>query len=782
MSIPFYVFDFNNVIVSVFLSMLSCIIAIESSRKINMTAKKAPYLLIFSTLLGTTFWLAHSYVSFSINLNFSTENYFSYFSLNLLLCVIGSYIALRIAQNNNFNQKRYIITGLGIGLIIIVADITGFYILFRQLIEFKPILLIMSSLLTFGTALSMLRFLIQITNEELFTFETKWKYIGCFLAGSSLAGIPYIVLVSILDLSSLDVDNNEPYLFLVPFIYMINANLVLLLGPDFFGARILSKVTSRYKSLSNQNPNAVFSINLEGKIVGVNKEALLLTGYSEGELIGLHISTLLYNGMSPKLKMILNSVRLGDAKNIETKLKRKDGGLLDVKITASRIIIDKVVVGAFGIVEDITQFKLDQATIEHLAYYDELTNLPNRRKLKEMMLEKINTNKPFSLFLIDFDKFKRINDNFGHTFGDCFLVAVSERLSHTIPMGCSVSRMGGDEFVVIVPNIYDPIELAEKILNEFRIPIIVNGVEILLTASLGITSYPLHSDKEDELVKYADISMYKAKEYGSNGYTYFNTNMIDEQINLSLENDLRKAIDDNILEIYYQPKYNLNNRNIIGSEALLRWNHPEKGFIPPSIFVPLAEEVGLIVKIERYVIEEVCRTLMHWKETKINTMRISINVSLISLFQEDFIEFINNTFEKFDIDGSLIEFEITERMVMKNEKYVNDCLQILRDKGIEISIDDFGTGYSSLSYLHKLNVDRLKIDKSFIDISNQRTEIISTIINVANGLNLKVIAEGVETEEQVELLRSLGCNEVQGFFYSKPIPAEEYKTLLQTLY
>ncbi|OIK04095.1 hypothetical protein BIV59_22310 [Bacillus sp. MUM 13] len=356
------------------------------------------------------------------------------------------------------------------------------------------------------------------------------------------------------------------------------------------------------------------------------------------------------------------------------------------------------------------------------------------------------------------------------------MIEVGKKLQNLINDSGITSRLGGDEFLILVPHT-DVTTLAEQIIQTFRSPLSVNGYEVLLTASMGIASYPEHSTNTNDLYKYADIAMYHSKENGANSFSVYNEEMAEETLNkLGLESDLQKALDNRELLLYFQPKVHTAEDKLTGSEVLLRWNHPEKGFIPPNVFIPIAEESGMIVFLEKFVFNEVCKVLSKWKESGKDIKRVSINISLISILQEDFASHIISTLEEYKIEGHFLELEITERIVMKNEDDVNCILQTLREKGIHISIDDFGTGYSSLSYIDKLNVDILKIDQSFIRNIESNREVITAIIFLAKSLKMKVIAEGVETKKQIQLLKELGCEDVQGYYYSPPIPLKDFES------
>ncbi|WP_156969472.1 sensor domain-containing protein [Jeotgalibacillus campisalis] len=761
--------------------MGSCIAGVEISRRVKEgNGNKQKTLILGSLFLGLTFGLTYFFVAASVDLPFTVANFPLYMVSYYVLVSAASYMALSMAQFNVSKKIHYIAVSIVITLSIVIADSVGFYILFNELIKVTPIFLVVTILLTLGTSLSLFRFLIQITNEQFSEVAYKWKFFGCCAAGMGLAGIPYIVLVSLVDFQSFNEAAAEPYLFLSPFIFVIGANLLLMLVPDIYGDQILLRSTTSVQSLFNHNPLAVFSIDLSGKIIDVNEQAEALTGYSKNELLTMTIRDFFTGSKKERIRPNVSSIVNGVTTNIETQIHKKSGEKVFVRITATRTIMTGKLIGVYGIVEDITESKNSKKTIEYLAYHDELTGLPNRRMVKQIMKKQCRQNSAYDILIIDFDRFKRINDSFGHSFGDQLLVEVGEKLEH-ISKGkiTLLARLSGDEFLILTEK-RNGKELSKIIVEYFKNPMSINGIDLVLSASIGIASYPEHSTNMDELHLYADLAMCESKTKGGNCWTKYQTEFSTvSESKLSLEHDLRKAIENQDLVVYYQPKYNLNNSVITGAEALLRWNHPDHGFISPGVFIPIAEETKLIVPLERDVILKVCKQLAQWKKQKIELDRVSINLSIESIFQEDFIDYILKILKKYDIKGSALEFEITERIVMRNEEYVNSTLQKMRNLGIEISIDDFGTGYSSLSYLHKLHVDVLKIDQSFISNIAMNKAIISAVLSMAKSLDLKVIAEGVETKEQLEMLQLLGCEVAQGFYFSRPVPTDQFEELMQ---
>ncbi|WP_213365593.1 EAL domain-containing protein [Mesobacillus boroniphilus] len=778
MDIPhMYIFDLNNIALTVVFSIISSILAVEFSRQIKrISEKKKSKIALYSVVLAFTFWLTHLFVIISAGVPFSTSNYYLYFLIFFGICAIGSFAALSLAQREIANTSQYIFTSILIAASILIADFTAFYIIFKNAITIQPIFAALSVFMVLVTSFLLLRFLMQITNEDIYEFVKKYKYIGSVLGGIALAGIPYIILTSMMTV----VEGEGPHSALAPFIFMAAANLLFMLVPDLFGEKLIMKNVQSHLSLFSHNPDSVFRVDLQGYILSVNKEAVEMTGYMANELAGLHFIDLIGgNEEEQKIRKYFRKVLRGETKLIETTLKRADSTYAEVRITAVRIIVKNTTVGVFGIVRDITEQKKADKMIEYLAYHDELTNLPNRRNLEKVMAELFIKDEAFSLIYLDFDRFKRINDTFGHSFGDKILMQIGKKLAEVVPEECLVARIGGDEFAILVAEGNKPDQIANKVVRAFQSPLFAEGMEFLITASIGISKYPEDTDNLELLLKYADMAMYKAKENGANHFQFFDQSMVDQNLNkFELENDLRNAINSDALTVFYQPKYNATTNEITGAEALARWKHPRHGMIPPGVFIPIAEEANLIVPLERLIIRQVFSQLVTWKEQGFDVPRTSINISIIHFYQEDFVKFMQLALKEYDLYGELIEIEVTESIMIKKEDSINAQLQSLREIGIEVSIDDFGTGYSSLSYLSKLSVDRLKIDQSFISHSQENREIISTIVSMATNLKLKVIAEGVETESQIDLLKSLGCQEVQGYFYSPPLPSNEYETMM----
>ena len=419
------------------------------------------------------------------------------------------------------------------------------------------------------------------------------------------------------------------------------------------------------------------------------------------------------------------------------------------------------------------------------ASFDSLTSLHNREHFLFELQERISLakreNNKLAILFIDLDHFKEINDSLGHDYGDIVLKITAERLKNSVRDSDIIARFGGDEFVILLNNIHNVdeiIEFCDRILNKLKETITLQNNNYHISASIGISISPDDSIDSDNLIKYADIAMYKAKKSGKDRFAFYKTEMSQEAIKrINIKNDIFSALKNNEFELYYQPQIDKNNQ-IVGIEALIRWHHPKEGLVSPNYFIPLATEIGIIDKIDLWVIEEAIKQYQSWLQEGLNPGILSCNITMYQIEKNNFIRDLMNILEKYKFDAKNLNLELTEQSIMQNPKKSIDILETLIQLGIQISIDDFGTGYSSLSYLKKLPISKLKIDRSFIkDIhQNKDDEIITkTIIDLAKNLNLDIIAEGVEIEVQKQMLLQYSELYIQGYLYSKPIPAEQLK-------
>ncbi|MEE1613721.1 putative bifunctional diguanylate cyclase/phosphodiesterase [Microvirga sp. CF3016] len=436
---------------------------------------------------------------------------------------------------------------------------------------------------------------------------------------------------------------------------------------------------------------------------------------------------------------------------------------------------------------DITERKQAESTLRHIALHDTLTDLPNRRMLYDWIQQELSSAQTqFAILLIDLDRFKAVNDAFGHAGGDRMLQLVTSRLLGTVSSDDLVARMSGDEFVVVQANIKSPDgaeDLARKIINSLSAPFLLEETEIRIGCTIGITLAPRDSQDAEKLLRYADLSMYRAKAEGRNTLRFYSSEMDSiSWNNIGLETDLRKAVVQEQFELHYQPQINLETGSIAGAEALLRWNRPEFGLTAPNAFIDIAEETGLINEIGAWVLKQACAQAVAWQSLGHGPIGISVNLSPVQFLRQDIVQLVDDALKVTGLNPEFLELELTEGSLLKDVERTKEVLQRLKKIGVRIAIDDFGVGFSSLSYLKNFAVDTLKIDRSFISslLAGSRDEaIVRTIISLAQSLELKVVAEGVETNPQLACLLNYDCDEAQGYLFSRPVPSDVFETLLR---
>jgi len=467
-----------------------------------------------------------------------------------------------------------------------------------------------------------------------------------------------------------------------------------------------------------------------------------------------------------------------------------EGKTHTLEVTASPLRgADGAIEGMVELVRDVTahlqlenEFREQEGALTYLSNYDPLTGLPNRffaqERLRQALARAERHQGQVALLYLDLDRFKTFNESLGHDIGDLLLVQVAHRLRVSLRAGDTLARLGGDEFLILldeISNLQQVTATAQHLLGLFAEKFVLSGQDYYLTASIGIALGPDDGQSAEELLKGADVALYRAKGEGRNTFQFYTTalNARSREL-LLLESGLRRALDENPLELHYQPQLNLTSGAMVGMEALIRWRHPQLGLIPPGDFIPLAEESGLILPIGTWVIEEACRQIRAWQQNGLPAVRVAVNISARQLRQKEFLAIVQNALSRNDLPQSALELEITESLLMENIQQAGKLLKDIEEQGISMAIDDFGTGYSSLAYLKSFPISKLKIDRSFVrDIPGDEGDvaIVSAIIGLAANLGLRVIAEGIETVEQMEFLRNRGCEEGQGFLLSRPLVA-----------
>ncbi|MBF0264717.1 MAG: EAL domain-containing protein [Gammaproteobacteria bacterium] len=546
-----------------------------------------------------------------------------------------------------------------------------------------------------------------------------------------------------------------------------------------------------YENSFQSSGEAMIITDHQNLILNVNDAFEDLTGYQLKEIIGKNPKHFA-SGSTPKetYKEMWTALSNDGFWQGELWDRKKDGEIYPKLISISALKDEQGVIQNYtASFSDITERKHSEQRIEQLAHYDVLTGLYNRyslgERLGQLMLNAKRNEQQLAVIFIDLDKFKNVNDTLGHHIGDKLLIEVAQRINNAIRESDIAARNGGDEFVVVL-NEVERTELiphiAQKILSQIATPYLIDKNTLDITPSMGISVFPHDGTKDSELLKNADIAMYHAKNLGKNNFQFYSEDMLNS-INerLTIEKELNYAINNNQLELYYQPQICAKENHIVAVEALVRWVHPSKGMISPDNFIPIAEETGLIHSLGAWVMDTACHQLSIWKKSKIVDLHIAINLSTFQLQSEEIVNQVHSTMQKYNIEGKELEFEVTETSAMQNPGLAIKQLQKLRELGATLAIDDFGTGYSSLAYIKKIPIHILKIDKTFVkDIGtdDNDTEICAATLALAHNLRLKVVAEGVETEQQKEFLISHNCDYLQGFLYSKPLPANKITELL----
>jgi len=422
--------------------------------------------------------------------------------------------------------------------------------------------------------------------------------------------------------------------------------------------------------------------------------------------------------------------------------------------------------------------------IEHIAYHDGLTNLPNRRMFHDVMIQNLQNakakNETLGLMYLDLDRFKSVNDSLGHLMGDRLLQQVSKRLLSVMRDKDFVARLGGDEFVIVLSNSdrEQCLEIAEMLLNSFKTPFHIDSFEFYITTCIGLSIFPYDGEDSNTLMRNADAALYRAKEQGKNEYKVYHSGMnIESYRKFLMQNELRKAIELDQFTLVYQPRIDLMTEKVVNAEALIRWNHPNWGVVKPDVFIPIAEESNLIFEIDKWVLKKVCEQINSWKKS-LQPFKVSVNFSAQHFLQRNLIKQIKEILDDFKVDPLMLEFEITETALLQNEEIVKQTLQQIKDLNIQISLDDYGTGYSSINYLREFPFDTIKIDRSYIQEITKKEKnsriIVESIISLIKKLGIHVVAEGVETEEQLNFLKTLQCNEVQGYIFSRPLSPDDF--------
>jgi len=564
----------------------------------------------------------------------------------------------------------------------------------------------------------------------------------------------------------------------------------------------LKKSEELHRYIVNSSPDIVFMLDTKGHFTFLNNKIEALLGYKKAELIGQHYTSIVDTADVDRANYIFDEQvsRKNGTWSSELKLRarKEDHASRYFEITffpiesnakSRNASAPSRIIGTYGTARDITERKEAEEFINFQAYHDLLTRLPNRALFKDRLnisLAQARRNKSkVAVMFLDLDRFKVVNDTLGHAMGDRLLQSVATRLENCVRKCDTLSRFGGDEFTLLLPNVSsaeDARVIARKVINVLKAPFILGDHEVFVGVSIGIAVYPNGGETVDQLIQNADVAMYHVKGRGKDGYQFFSDTMAVSGSNrLSLERDIRNALDRNEFKVFYQPQISAINGKVVGVEALVRWQHPTRGLVYPGEFIPLAEETKLMSDISDWVLMTACQEVKGWIDSGHHDIRLSVNFSPLQVEHPKFVQRLLNQLEKSGFPAKNLEIELTENVIMNDLEHMTKKLSQLSEHGLTIAIDDFGTGYSSLNYLRQLPIHTLKVDQSFIhDIQDSMDEacIVNAIVSMAHGLKLNIVAEGVETKAQLEYLKSLGCQEIQGFYFGKAEPAQRALALI----
>lgn len=791
-------YDTLLVVLSYMIAVAASYSALDLAGRVSISKGRHRILwLLFGALsMGLGIWSMHFVGMLALTLPINVLYDMELVLLSVLFAIIVSGIALLTVSRDKLGFKELLTAGILMAIGICSMHYTGMAAMIIK-IKYDMALVILSVIIA-GTASIAALWLLFYFRKDQSRFAFFYKLGSSLIMGAAIAGMHYtgMLAAQFQPIEGGDFGNGFN-IETGSLAYIIVVATFVLLGVTLFGIFINKRFSQKdsviqeneswYRSLYKNNEYGIISIDTNGIITNINPAAVKISGLHAEEVVNQPIS---------KIGMIISEEEKEKTReefyqsfeqsrsNFETTIVHPDGRYVELSVLNVPVDIQGKVVGNHIIVKDITEENAVKQKMKHQAYHDELTGLPNRGKFNELLNQAITTREQdpssFAIMVLDIDRFKMINDSLGHTYGDMFLQGVSNRILKCAEgFEANIARMGGDEFTILCSTGakgQEAAQLAERILVALQQPFHLKDSEFYVSASIGTALFPSDGKSAVELLKKADTAMYEVKKQGKNGHLFY-TPQLDMQLltNIELESDLRKAIERNELVVYYQPQFHAESNRMIGVEALIRWNHPKKGLLSPGVFIPIAEETGMIFEIGTWVLRKACQQMKQWHDEGGPMIPVSVNLSSHQFHQPHLVEYVQNILQETRLDPQYLELEITESMMMDPTVSIN-ILQELNNIGIRISLDDFGTGYSSLSYLKKSPIHKLKIDRSFItDISESTNDkaIVATIISMAQHLNLDVIAEGIETKEQLEILTQNDCMEIQGYYFSRPLSSKD---------
>jgi diguanylate cyclase len=788
---------------SIIIAVIASYAALDLGIQVQKTKSYARYIWMISGAfaMGMGIWAMHFVAMLAFHLSISVTYDVTLVIVSIIPAILSSGIALYIISRPVMGKKQVLLGALFMATGIVSMHYTGMEAMkMNAEINYNPVLWTLSAVIAFVASVVAL-YLLSFVSQNYKTSKIWLVKLGsAVLMGIAISGMHYTGMSA----ASYKAHQHHTDLASTPFnstllAYAIGIVILILLGMVFISTfidrrfeyqSILSE--RKFRSVIESANDSIILSDRTGTIISWNKGAELIFGFNEKEALGKNLQIIIpdkfkvahQQGMERYLlsgepKVIGNTVELEGL--------RKDGSEFPIELSLAAWQEDDQVYFS-SIIRDITERKRNEKKINQMVYRDPLTGLPNRLLLNDRLSQALeladDTKQTIGIMFIDLDRFKYINDTLGHAVGDQLLIEIAKRIQACVGKNDTVCRQGGDEFIVLIPNTTadEVSKIAQQIVDLFSSSVMVNEQELFVTPSIGIAMYPGDGRDIETLIKNADTAMYRVKEQGKNNFQFYTPEMNEAVTKkMKLEIGLRKALERDEFKIVYQPQIDVETGGIIGVEALLRWHHPEWGTISPAEFIPIAEETGLILQIGEWVLHGACRQNKAWQNAGYAPLRMAVNISSRQFQQSDLVERVSRILRETELEPQYLELELTESII-QDSKYAVAKMQQLKEMGIHLSIDDFGTGYSSLSYLKTFPIHTLKIDQSFtrnIYADPKDASLVETIIAMAHNLNLKVIAEGVETEEQLQFLQQKQCNEAQGYYFSRPISAEELVVILQ---
>jgi len=798
-------YNYYLVILSIIIAILSTFTAFGTTERIQSNSdhlEQTLWLIFGASSMGIGIWAMHFIGSLALQLAIPVSYNLSITLISVIPAILASSVVLWLMSRAEYSLKNLLFSGILMGAGIGTMHYTGMAAMeLNAHMLYSPAIFVLSLVVAVILATIALNIQYQAVQNKKYLFVSKKQTLSAVIMGFAVSGMHYTAMYAVEFVpthkaSQLITGVDATGLSIIISVVVLLILALALIVPHLLRYKQMvrklqhNEENLKIAAIAFQTHEAILVTDAETNIIRINKAFTRITGYTEADIIGKTPKILNSGEQSPAFYTKYWDQIIHDGKwSGEIWNKHKNGNIYPEWQTVSAVYDDEGKVTHYiSFFSDITEFKLAEKEIESLAFYDALTGLPNRRLLHERMEHELKMAERYTragiVFFLDLDGFKYINDSLGHSVGDSILIEAASRLQSLLRNTDTAVRLGGDEFIILTSpqdGLHNDLlaqsqVVAKKIIHEFNKPFLVSEHELFITASIGIALYTGIDETVDILLKRADAAMYQAKKAGRNTFKFYQESMqevIDARVHM--ERHLRGAVANNEFTLQYQPQVSASNE-IVGAEALIRWQNSELGFVSPVDFIPVSEETGVIIPISYWIVKTVCIQIKEWEEQGVYIPHIAINISAKQFHQPDFASNILSIVKEQNITPDKIVLEITESVFLGNIEEAIEKMNALKERGFKFSIDDFGTGYSSLTYLKRLPFDQLKIDQSFVrglDDNKADAAIVKAIVVMAKSMSLNLIAEGVETDRHLAYLSGYGCHYYQGYYFSRPLTAEK---------